>query len=382
MRPTTFICALAATLQLLSGTALADGWTWPIRGPVITAYRNGDNPYAGGQHRGVDIAAPIGSRVVAATSGTVTFAGVAGSSGLVVSERTADGRFDLSYLHLSSASVRRGDRVSEGASVGAVGTSGRRSAEQPHLHFGVREAGERSAYRDPLDFLSPPPVTDRHHPAPAPVPVGEPAAAGPEPAGAAPGSSPVPSASSVPWPSPLPTLGPAPSPDRSPMPSLGSAPSPGRSPMPSPGPAPGHSPVPSAPRAPGLPSVPPLIPSRSLAGRTGPATTHPDADPRAHGAPRRGARWLPPNLLAAPGAAHRPRTTPASATHHATNHAEHHGIDLGWLAACIGLIALATALGHPDGTRRAAARTRAAASRRRPATRALMRPAQRGGQTR
>src|SRR4051794_13815786 len=42
MRPTTFICALAATLQLLSGTALAGGWTWPIRGPVITTYRNGD----------------------------------------------------------------------------------------------------------------------------------------------------------------------------------------------------------------------------------------------------------------------------------------------------------------------------------------------------
>src|SRR4051812_2992271 len=52
MRPTTFICALAATLQLLSGTALAAGWTWPIRGPVITAYRTGDDPYAAGQHRG------------------------------------------------------------------------------------------------------------------------------------------------------------------------------------------------------------------------------------------------------------------------------------------------------------------------------------------
>src|SRR3954469_232770 len=153
MRSTTLICALAATLQLLSGAALAGGWTWPIRGPVITAYRNGDDPYAAGQHRGVDIAAPVGARVVAATSGTVTFSGVVGSAGLVVSERSADGRFDLSYLHLSSTSVRRGDAVTAGGPVGSVGTSGRRSAEEPHLHFGVREAGQRSAYRNPLDLL-------------------------------------------------------------------------------------------------------------------------------------------------------------------------------------------------------------------------------------
>jgi hypothetical protein len=67
----------------------------------------------------------------------------------------------------------------------------------------------------------------------------------------------------------------------------------------------------------------------------------------------------------------------------------HHGINLGWLAACIGLIALATALGHPDSTRKAAARSRAAAGRRRAAlaragTRlgALLRPASRGGPAR
>src|SRR4051812_3215235 len=151
MRPTTLICALAATLQVLSGTALADGWTWPIRGPVITSYRNGDDPYAAGQHRGIDIGAPVGTHVVAATAGTVTFSGVVGSAGLVVSERTADGRFDLSYLHLSSASVHRGDSVASGTTLGAVGTPGRRSADAPHLHFGVREAGRRGAYRDPLD---------------------------------------------------------------------------------------------------------------------------------------------------------------------------------------------------------------------------------------
>src|SRR3954454_13215026 len=122
MRFITLICALTATLDVLSSPALAGGgWTWPIRGPVLTPYRNGGDPYSGGQHRGIDIGAPVGSRVVAALGGTVTFAGVVGSSGLTVSERTADGRFDLSYLHLSSAAVRRGDTLSPGAAVGAVG---------------------------------------------------------------------------------------------------------------------------------------------------------------------------------------------------------------------------------------------------------------------
>src|ERR1700704_3279291 len=112
MRPITLICALAATALLPTAQALAaGGWTWPVRGPVITAFRNGDDPYAGGQHRGIDIGAPVGTTVVAGTGGTVTFAGVVGSSGLVVSQRSADGRFDLSYLHLSAASVRRGDVV-------------------------------------------------------------------------------------------------------------------------------------------------------------------------------------------------------------------------------------------------------------------------------
>src|SRR4051794_5826123 len=253
MRPTTFICALVATLQLLSGAALAGGWTWPIRGPVITPYRNADDPYAAGQHRGVDIAAPVGSRVVAAASGTVTFAGVVGSAGLVVSERTADGRFDLSYLHLSGVAVRRGQSLDEGTVVGAVGTSGSRSVDAPHLHFGVREAGRRSAYRDPLDFLSPPFASGPRSPAPSPVPIGHPAVADPAPA---PGLH-LPAAHAPGAPESLPAG----------HPSAAREPSPAAAPL----------------HAPGLPlgaRVPSLVPSHSLAGNAGPA---PNAGPHPHG---------------------------------------------------------------------------------------------------
>src|SRR3954447_25057172 len=116
MRPIAFLTVFLLSLALAPPASAAD-WIWPVRGEVITPYRNGTDPYAAGQHRGIDIASPVGTRVVAATRGSVTFAGVAGSSGLTVAIRTADGRFDTSYLHLSSLSVHDGDSVAAGQRV-------------------------------------------------------------------------------------------------------------------------------------------------------------------------------------------------------------------------------------------------------------------------
>jgi Peptidase family M23 len=160
--------------------AVAGDWTWPLRGEVLTPYLSGGDPYATGQHRGVDIAGAIGEPVVAATAGSVRFAGPVGSSGLTIAIRTADGRYDTSYLHLSAARVSGGERVSAGQVVGAIGASGRRSAAAPHLHFGIRVAGSDRAYRDPLDFL-PPLARVREGPRGVPVRVTAPIPLGPAP---------------------------------------------------------------------------------------------------------------------------------------------------------------------------------------------------------
>jgi hypothetical protein len=165
---------------LLAPPASAD-WVWPLRGEVITPYRNGTDPYASGQHRGIDIAGDVGAPVVAAAGGEVRFAGTAGSSGLTVSIRTADGRYDTSYLHLGSTTVREGDRVGAGHPIGTVGTSGTRSTPAPHLHFGVRDAATRHAYHDPLGFL-PPPAAPPGGPRETPAPQPSPAPASPAPA--------------------------------------------------------------------------------------------------------------------------------------------------------------------------------------------------------
>ncbi|HEX2161009.1 MAG TPA: M23 family metallopeptidase [Thermoleophilaceae bacterium] len=166
-------------MVLAPASALAENWTWPVRGHVLAAYVNAGGPYAPGQHRGIDVSASTGAPVVAAAGGKVRFAGLVGSSGLTVSVRTADGRFDTSYLHLATATVRAGQTVAPGQRIGTVGTSGRGSTAAPHLHFGVRYAGT-GRYRDPLDFL-PPLRGVRDTPRGAPVTVRGPLRVGPAP---------------------------------------------------------------------------------------------------------------------------------------------------------------------------------------------------------
>jgi murein DD-endopeptidase MepM/ murein hydrolase activator NlpD len=140
---------VALTLAAAPGAQASGDWPWPVDGELVTTYRNGPDPYAAGQHRGIDIAGEVGDPVRAAAAGTVRYAGSLGSSGVTVSIRTADGRYDTSYLHLSEVAVRRGEEVASGNRIGAVGVSGQRSVEAPHLHFGVRVAGSDHDYRDP-----------------------------------------------------------------------------------------------------------------------------------------------------------------------------------------------------------------------------------------
>jgi hypothetical protein len=132
--------------------AAAEAWTWPVRGPVIArfAYARA-SPFAAGQRRGIDIAAPRGTPVVAACGGRVRFAGTIGTSGRTVS--TACGAYVVSYLHLDGIATRRGARVHAGDPIGAVGTTGRRYEARPHVSLGVRRASDRWGYVDPLRVL-------------------------------------------------------------------------------------------------------------------------------------------------------------------------------------------------------------------------------------
>lgn len=151
---TVMLLAAAKPLPATSAEQTAAKWPWPLLGEVITPYKNGDDRYAAGQHRGIDIAAAIGADVRAVVAGKVTYAGRLPDGGNAVTISDEAGRYLVSYLHLSTRAVSRGEKVTVGTKLGVVGTTGRRSAEPSHLHFGVRTAASRE-YVDPATLLGP-----------------------------------------------------------------------------------------------------------------------------------------------------------------------------------------------------------------------------------
>jgi murein DD-endopeptidase MepM/ murein hydrolase activator NlpD len=124
-----------------AGSVSASGLVWPVGGVVTSGYG-----YRWGRmHEGIDIAAPAGTTVVAAASGTVIFAGWMGGYGqLVVVDH--GGGLATAYAHLSA--IYAGGAVGQGQGIGAVGCTG--SCTGNHLHFEVRVNGSAV---DPMGYL-------------------------------------------------------------------------------------------------------------------------------------------------------------------------------------------------------------------------------------
>ena len=150
---------LIAVALALPSTAHARTWRWPVRGEVVQRFAlDTRDPFAKGQHRGIEIAAARGTRVRAACAGRVHFAGTVPRHGRTVS--VTCGPLITTYLHMASVAVRRGQRVASGQRLGASGE---------RLHFGVRQADDRLGYIDPLSLLRADPLGPAP-PALAPVP--------------------------------------------------------------------------------------------------------------------------------------------------------------------------------------------------------------------
>jgi len=103
-------------------------------------------------HRGVDYAAPSGTPIHAAGDGKITFRGWQNGYGNVVILQHG-GHYSTLYGHMSRfASIRDGQRVSQGQTIGYVGATG--MATGPHLHYEFRIDG---THRDPLSVTLPKP---------------------------------------------------------------------------------------------------------------------------------------------------------------------------------------------------------------------------------
>ena len=131
-------------------------FVWPVRGQVVAGWSLEVLAYDETMgdwrtHSGMDIAAPVGTQVMAAAAGTVERVEQDDLMGTTVTISHADGLESI-YANLGELpTVEAGDQVSAGDVIGAIGTTAlAESAQPPHLHFEMTRDGESV---DPVSIL-------------------------------------------------------------------------------------------------------------------------------------------------------------------------------------------------------------------------------------
>mgnify|MGYP002780457699 CR=1 FL=1 len=103
-------------------------------------------------HSGTDLAAPMGTPVLATQAGRVSVSDFLGGYGLTVILRHGDGNLESRYAHLSQLAVQAGEWVEQGEVIGLVGSTG--TSTGPHLHFEMRQlTADGWAAVDPIEVL-------------------------------------------------------------------------------------------------------------------------------------------------------------------------------------------------------------------------------------
>lgn len=103
-------------------------------------------------HSGTDLAAPLGTPVLATRAGRVAVSSPIGGYGLTVILRHDEGQLESRYAHLSQVSVQPGEWVEQGEVIGLVGSTG--NSTGPHLHFEMRQLTSQGwVAMDPSEVL-------------------------------------------------------------------------------------------------------------------------------------------------------------------------------------------------------------------------------------
>ena len=136
----------SAYLPDVQDYGLSKGFIWPADGVISSGF----GWRWGRLHAGIDIAAPIGTPVLAAATGVVDYAGWSdGGYGNMIDIRHPDGTITR-YGHLNEIFVKEGQSVEQGQSIAAMGSTG--FSTGPHLHFEIRPNGGNAI--DPMSFLA------------------------------------------------------------------------------------------------------------------------------------------------------------------------------------------------------------------------------------
>lgn len=136
----------------------AGNWTRPAAGRFTSGFGRRDiGPIGSKNHLGIDIANSIGTPVVAAADGVVSYVGsMNGYGNVVMVTHSIEGQlFTTTYAHLSGFNTSVGASVSKGQQIARLGNSG--NSTGPHLHFEIHVGewnGSRSNAVNPLNYIS------------------------------------------------------------------------------------------------------------------------------------------------------------------------------------------------------------------------------------
>jgi murein DD-endopeptidase MepM/ murein hydrolase activator NlpD len=135
----------AAASYLPGKTDKFDGYIWPTKGILTSGY----GPRWGRMHKGIDIAGPVGTPIVAAAPGVVITSGWnSGGYGYMVEIQHSDGSVTL-YAHNNRLLVRKGQTVAQGEQIAEMGSTGYSTG--PHSHFEVHLPGKGAV--NPIAYL-------------------------------------------------------------------------------------------------------------------------------------------------------------------------------------------------------------------------------------
>ena len=124
-------------LQAQRSVLLATPALWPVFGRITSRFgETRQSVSSGGEkpHRGLDIAAPVGTAILVPADGVVSFAGWEASYGRLICIDHGHG-FSTLYGHLQGTFLKTGEKVRKGQTIGTIGLSG--NTNGPHLHYVV-----------------------------------------------------------------------------------------------------------------------------------------------------------------------------------------------------------------------------------------------------
>ncbi|MDH1264354.1 peptidoglycan DD-metalloendopeptidase family protein [Pseudomonas sp. GD03944] len=140
--PATPIKVTPATTPVQPVQRSASGWAWPANGAIIGRFSSN-----GSLNKGIDIAGELGQPVLAASDGSVVYAGsgLRGYGELVIIKHSDT--YVSAYGHNRRLLVREGQRVKAGQTIAEMGSTG---TDRVKLHFEIRRQGKPV---DPLQYL-------------------------------------------------------------------------------------------------------------------------------------------------------------------------------------------------------------------------------------